>query len=350
MRESSRLCFELASSPCLPPRRATDDLLSPHHVPPPPPPPCPWLPPVIRYEVATEGDSFKCAFHTPENAMCWSICLQMCPAPGPAVSRPAGDSPPPPPSPKPIRPPSYLLFHPPPPPSPPFRQLDLLCAPWTGVLEDGGHDAVKDRDDWANSQEPPLLGEHHRELLHDLVSRDELMELRAALARGNISAPLFDVSEATSTVFSRNWLETHGYDMTCLHSSAQSPLPVFRGLRVRVGIHSGCAEDVTVHENTKRVVYGGRVLKVAKAVSDAPCGGQIIMSGDALAAVESLQALKKTVAAKCAGWRHGSSLDDPTMPAAMSVMHLGSHVIMATESRPPAAGKGRGAWLCHRHG
>ena len=32
---------------------------------------------VRRYEVATEGDSFICAFHNPEDAVCWSICFQV---------------------------------------------------------------------------------------------------------------------------------------------------------------------------------------------------------------------------------------------------------------------------------
>ena len=29
------------------------------------------------YEITTEGDSFKCAFHTPEDAICWSVMVQV---------------------------------------------------------------------------------------------------------------------------------------------------------------------------------------------------------------------------------------------------------------------------------
>ena len=34
------------------------------------------------YEIATEGDSFKCAFRTPEDAICWSIVAQVRLPPG----------------------------------------------------------------------------------------------------------------------------------------------------------------------------------------------------------------------------------------------------------------------------
>jgi hypothetical protein len=36
-------------------------------------------------------------------------------------------------------------------------------------------------------------------------------------------------------------------------------------------------------------MYGGRVAEVAKWVSDAPCGGQVIMTAEAMAEVESMQ-------------------------------------------------------------
>jgi len=35
-------------------------------------------------------------------------------------------------------------------------------------------------------------------------------------------------------------------------------LPIFRGLRVRVGIHTGLAEEVEINPVTRRVVYGGQ--------------------------------------------------------------------------------------------
>lgn len=157
-----------------------------------------------------------------------------------------------------------------------------------------------------------------------------MLHVRGLLAKGKVHAPVFDTRQACKTAFSQEWRSRYGPEMCCIHSCAPEPLPIFRGLRVRIGIHSGIAEDVKIHTNTKRVVYGGDVAAVAKAVADAPCGGQIIISGETLAEVESMQALSKAVAEKCAGWRNGSAADDATAPAGMSVMHLGTHVIMDT--------------------
>jgi class 3 adenylate cyclase len=72
-------------------------------------------------------------------------------------------------------------------------------------------------------------------------------------------------------------------------------LPIFRGPRVRIGIHTGTATSVSINPVTKRLVYAGEVASIAKAVSDAPCGGQIVMSGETLAEVRSMQDLSKRV-------------------------------------------------------
>lgn len=210
----------------------------------------------------------------------------------------------------------------------PCQQLDLLCAPWTDAMEPGGDQFLRERRDWANCSLPPLLDSKCRDVLLQLMNGEELISSRNALAKGHIHAPLFSVRDAASTAFSKRWFATHGLDLCCLHRQTPLPLPIFRGIRVRIGIHSGIADVVTVNGNGQRVMYGGRLSQVAKAIADAPCGGQIIMSGESLAQIESIQALKKTVAAKCAGWRHSSAKDDETMPAGLSVMHLGSHVIL----------------------
>jgi hypothetical protein len=39
----------------------------------------------------------------------------------------------------------------------------------------------------------------------------------------------------------------------------------------------------------------GQVVQIAKAVSDTPCGGQIIMSGESLAEIASLKHLMSEV-------------------------------------------------------
>jgi hypothetical protein len=56
---------------------------------------------------------------------------------------------------------------------------------------------------------------------------------------------------------------------------------VQRGLRVRMGLHSGVEADECTHNaTTGRRAYGGVAMKAAKAVSDAAAGGMV--SGVAL--------------------------------------------------------------------
>jgi hypothetical protein len=62
------------------------------------------------YEVSTEGDSFKCVFHTPEDAVMYCI----------------------------------------------LTQLDLLTARWSPELESGGQEFQKGKADWADVQCPRL--------------------------------------------------------------------------------------------------------------------------------------------------------------------------------------------------
>ena len=80
-----------------------------------------------------------------------------------------------------------------------------------------------------------------------------------------------------------------------LHKPTGALLPLYRGLRVRIGLHSGIAEEVGVNETTKRRTYDGAVMKTAEAVAHTPCGGQIIMSGESLAAICSIQDLMAQV-------------------------------------------------------
>eukprot|EP00899_Mesostigma_viride_P010382 jgi/Mesvir1/19345/Mv10400-RA.2 len=56
---------------------------------------------------------------------------------------------------------------------------------------------------------------------------------------------------------------------------------IYRGLRVRMGIHTGVPASSYVHTNGRRC-YKGMVMDIAKAISDAPSvGGQVLMSMDA---------------------------------------------------------------------
>ncbi len=53
-----------------------------------------------------------------------------------------------------------------------------------------------------------------------------------------------------------------------------------RGLRVRVGMHTGIedAADAVMNKTTGRMQYGGLPLALAKAVADSGHGGMILLS------------------------------------------------------------------------
>jgi hypothetical protein len=50
---------------------------------------------------------------------------------------------------------------------------------------------------------------------------------------------------------------------------------LFRGLRVRMSLATGRAEDVRLHTVTQRHEYGGSVLRRVQAVAETPHGGQV---------------------------------------------------------------------------
>ncbi|KAJ9533873.1 hypothetical protein QJQ45_026962 [Haematococcus lacustris] len=58
---------------------------------------------------------------------------------------------------------------------------------------------------------------------------------------------------------------------------------ILRGLRVRVGLHSGVHEgsDALLNKTTGRMQYGGRPLAMAKAVGDVGQGGMVLLSQSA---------------------------------------------------------------------
>lgn len=58
---------------------------------------------------------------------------------------------------------------------------------------------------------------------------------------------------------------------------------LFRGLRVRIGMHSGIDSSLDVFKNPSsgRTRYVGRSMAVAKAVCDAAQGGMVLLSQDA---------------------------------------------------------------------
>eukprot|EP00951_Prasinocladus_malaysianus_P049637 scaffold671920_cov53-Prasinocladus_malaysianus.AAC.1 len=158
----------------------------------------------------------------------------------------------------------------------------------------------------ANQSEDPLPGElgtfrsrikHPRLLGNGHVANKCLEFLPTGISHENgrtgrnvlsMHSPLFSVQRAAGTEYSEAWsakvhlhvelsmvLMLRPLCITCCSISClpvpQAPfgtvryagidakLPVFRGLRVRVGMHTGIAEVAGVHEITKRATYGGRV-------------------------------------------------------------------------------------------
>ncbi|KAG2495323.1 hypothetical protein HYH03_006593 [Edaphochlamys debaryana] len=79
---------------------------------------------------------------------------------------------------------------------------------------------------------------------------------------------------------------TEGADPSSL--GAVRPVLVFRGLRVRMGVASGLAlpADVTVNVASGRMCYGGAVLRLARAVSDAAQGGAVLVCPETQAALD----------------------------------------------------------------
>ncbi|KAG2440556.1 hypothetical protein HYH02_010140 [Chlamydomonas schloesseri] len=74
-------------------------------------------------------------------------------------------------------------------------------------------------------------------------------------------------------------------------AAAGNAVVVFRGLRIRMGMHSGVASDreVSLNMASNRVVYSGRVMQLAKAVGDVGAGGQVLLSYDAVRQLSAKQ-------------------------------------------------------------
>jgi class 3 adenylate cyclase len=68
-------------------------------------------------------------------------------------------------------------------------------------------------------------------------------------------------------------------------AAQQTGFCVWRGLRVRMGIHSGLSNPmhVTYNKASHRTQYSGNFACTAKTVADAGNGGQIVLSGGAFA-------------------------------------------------------------------
>lgn len=71
----------------------------------------------------------------------------------------------------------------------------------------------------------------------------------------------------------RGWAAEATKDET----TSSAPVLALRGLRVRIGLHSGVPDpkDCTHNPTTGRKVYGGPAMKAAKLIGDAAAGGMV---------------------------------------------------------------------------
>mmetsp|Transcript_16726 Transcript_16726/g.46744 ORF Transcript_16726/g.46744 Transcript_16726/m.46744 type:complete len:1275 (-) Transcript_16726:82-3906(-) len=228
------------------------------------------------YEVATEGDSFICAFHTPEDAVTWAVLVQ----------------------------------------------LNLLLAPWSAELEDGGHEVLEGQRDWAEIG-CLQLPEFHAAAIDGLSSAKQEGQSVGGGASSTHLNPVFSPSHLTLGEKLKALANTYPTDTVEISGTA---VPVFRGPRVRVGLHTGIATKVSTNPSTKRVVYEGSVAVLAKAISDTPCGGQIVMSGETLAAIHNMDELSESISGMCGRWVGPES--------GIFVMHLGAHRVLKEAVAP----------------
>lgn len=62
----------------------------------------------------------------------------------------------------------------------------------------------------------------------------------------------------------------------------------WRGLRVRMGVHTGCPDSVRKHDMTGRVCYAGLSVAMAEAIQAVCHGGQILVSAETLSQMDSM--------------------------------------------------------------
>ncbi|GIL68615.1 hypothetical protein Vafri_21869 [Volvox africanus] len=88
----------------------------------------------------------------------------------------------------------------------------------------------------------------------------------------------------------RSWRERCREDWPPAVRPAPPARCAYRGLRVRMGLHTGIvtASDVTFNPTTSAMAYGGTAMKVVKAVGDAAAGGMILVSQSTFQALVSI--------------------------------------------------------------
>ncbi|KAG1669976.1 hypothetical protein FOA52_016237 [Chlamydomonas sp. UWO 241] len=104
------------------------------------------------------------------------------------------------------------------------------------------------------------------------------------------------------SLFGGHWVPSPGEDTTLV-------VTVFKGLRVRAGMHSGVQKvDMERNATSGRVVFGGMPLAVTKAIGDAGAGGMTLMTEESFQRLHPDRALKGVLV--LAMGEHGLKDDD----------------------------------------
>ncbi|GLC64166.1 hypothetical protein PLESTF_000131800 [Pleodorina starrii] len=117
------------------------------------------------------------------------------------------------------------------------------------------------------------------------------------------------------------------------------PLRVFRGLRVRMGLHSGALPHEViplVKSGVQGVSYTGDFVATCKEVGDAAMGGMVVLSESAFHAhhQQLRSAAAATGAANRAGGQGSSRGKDPVGPNQWMLVHIGQHIIKLPSAGP----------------
>ena len=156
------------------------------------------------YEIATEGDSFKCVFRTVEDAVMYCVLVQ----------------------------------------------LDLLAAPWR--IETGGNEILQGTPTWADINRPKLSEARERIITEQCTKSSESL-----LGKQKHRATLFPPGVAGATRYSQQWLNSEASAMKRMANVIRvhcccpaSPYPL-----------SGIKRGLLRHDSSNRMCHPNWVLQ-----------------------------------------------------------------------------------------
>ncbi|GFR50076.1 hypothetical protein Agub_g12220 [Astrephomene gubernaculifera] len=167
------------------------------------------------------------------------------------------------------------------------RQFSRTSPPNLFGMGGGGATAVAGAGGSAPSPLPPGSGSGGAFLRLSFLSPTLAQRGRAA-ERTSTSDWSQSVRTSLVAVQCLSWRERCREEWPLAVRPAPPARCAYRGLRVRMGLHTGIstASDVTFNHTTSHMAYGGVALKVAKAVADAAAGGMVLMSHSTFQALQ----------------------------------------------------------------